>query len=152
MGWSRNDSERTIPVFNKLFYNVRGQLSDIRVSTYSITTANKETDWNRGAVLNHFSYAVWGGSDNRNNGNVRTQQTWIPSDDQISGFTLYEQFYTYDSLNRVSSVAAKATNGSRPTSTTVGAIARLTRRRPGSVNRRRRRVSSSMKRSLTKPI
>lgn len=47
----------TTPVYNKLFYNLRGQLSEIRVGT----TPN-DTGWNRGAIINHYRDQTWAGS------------------------------------------------------------------------------------------
>ena len=106
-GMSQERLGTDTPVYNKRFYNVRGQLADIRVSTHPITSTdpNLKTNWNRGAILNHYSQAVWGGSDQYNNGNLRTQQVWVPTDDSISGWSLFEQAYTYDALNRLRSVS-----------------------------------------------
>ena len=59
-------------VYNKLFYNSRGQLAEIRVST----TPN-DTSWNRGAIINHYSDNCWGmcsgSSMPDNNGNLKNQ-------------------------------------------------------------------------------
>lgn len=41
----------TTPIYNKLFYNSRGQLSEIRNSTSY--TGPTDTSWNRGAIINH---------------------------------------------------------------------------------------------------
>lgn len=95
------------PVYNKLFYNSRGQLSEIRDST-SWTDAT-DTTWNRGAIINHYSDQCWGmcgGSNSAtamtdNNGNLRKQEVYIPNDDQVSGYTQRWQQYDYDSLNRL---------------------------------------------------
>jgi RHS repeat-associated protein len=92
------------PLYHKRFYNVRGQLGDIRLSTYPITAPGQAMNWNRGAVVNHYSQAVWGGSDSQNNGNLRTQQVWVPSDDGASVWALFEQSYAYDALNRLKRV------------------------------------------------
>lgn len=86
----------TTPVYNKSFYNVRGQLSEIRVAT----TAN-DTFWNRGAIINHYSDQSWAGSGTDNNGSVKKQDVYIPNDDAISGYSLTTSFYYYDALNRV---------------------------------------------------
>jgi RHS repeat-associated protein len=94
-------------VYNKLFYDSRGQLSEIRDSTTSAT----DTSWNRGAIINHYSNNCWGmcgGSNSTtsmtdNNGNLKKQEVYIPNDDQISGYDNYAQFYDYDSLNRLQS-------------------------------------------------
>ncbi len=91
------------PVYNKRFYNVRGQLSEIRVSTYSITNTdqNLKTNWNRGALINHYSDQSWAGSGTDNNGNLKKQDVYIPADDAITGHSLTTQFYDYDALNRL---------------------------------------------------
>ena len=41
------------PIYNKSFYNSRGQLAEIRVSTSY--TGPTDTTWNRGAIINHYS-------------------------------------------------------------------------------------------------
>src|SRR5205807_1234627 len=68
-------------IYNKLFYNVRGQLAEIREGT----TAN-DTGFNRGAIINHYSlnYGCWGASCNApdNNGNLMRQETYIPNNEQ----------------------------------------------------------------------
>src|SRR6185369_4998712 len=91
------------PVYNKLFYNSRGQLAEIRVSTSY--TGTSDTTWNRGAIINHYSNQCWGmcsgASMTDNNGNLQKQEVYIPSDDQVSGYTLRWQQYDYDSLNRL---------------------------------------------------
>src|SRR5205085_1993025 len=38
-------------IYNKLFYNSRGQLAEIRESTSY--TGPTDTNWNRGAIINH---------------------------------------------------------------------------------------------------
>src|SRR5207253_3132620 len=74
----------TTPLYNKLFYNVRGQLAEIRVGTYK---PDDPTWWNRGAIINHYSnnYGCWGASCNApdNNGNLMKQEVYVPGDDQI---------------------------------------------------------------------
>jgi RHS repeat-associated protein len=97
----------TIPIYNKLFYNVRGQLAEIREGT----TAN-DTGWNRGAIINHYSdnYGCWGASCNApdNNGNLMKQEVYVPGDDQISSYTMRWQQYDYDNLNRINWVRETA--------------------------------------------
>jgi RHS repeat-associated protein len=95
------------PLYYKLHYNVRGQLYDMRVSTYSLQA--NEWDWNRGAIVNYYSANYsWGGNSSGtgpdNNGNVTRQQHWIPTDDSLSNYTYTQDTYSYDSLNRLSSV------------------------------------------------
>ena len=91
------------PIFNKLFYNSRGQLSEIRESTSY--TGPTDTTWNRGAIINHYSDTCWGMCPGLpmtdNNGNLQKQDVYIPNDDQISSYTLRWQQYDYDSLNRL---------------------------------------------------
>jgi RHS repeat-associated protein len=84
------------PIYNKLFYNSRGQLVEIREST----TPN-DSSWNRGAIINSY-----GGSDN--NGNLRQQDTYIPHDDQVSSYTSSFLLYNYDGLNRLTTVVEPA--------------------------------------------
>jgi len=87
----------TTPVFNKLFYNSRGQLAEIRASTSY--TGPTDTTWDRGAIINSFSSSCTGvcsGSNmSDNNGNLVKQQIYIPSQ------TMRWQEYNYDSLNRL---------------------------------------------------
>ncbi|HEY8184512.1 MAG TPA: hypothetical protein VIF64_00500, partial [Pyrinomonadaceae bacterium] len=86
------------PIYNKQFYNVRGQLAEIRVGTYS----TDDTWWNRGAILNVYSgLASWTESREDNNGNLRKQMIYIPNDDQITSSVSSTFFYDYDTLNRL---------------------------------------------------
>jgi YD repeat-containing protein len=102
------------PVYNKSLYNSRGQLGEIRVSTYSITSPGQETNWNRGAIINHYSASGWGatGGGPDNNGNLQKQEVYIPNDDAITGYFNVVQYYGYDALNRLSSIEDKPNNGS----------------------------------------
>jgi RHS repeat-associated protein len=105
-GMTKEQFGTSTAVYNKLFYDSRGQLSEIRDSTTSPT----DTSWNRGAIINHYSNNCWGmcGGGNSttsmtdNNGNLKKQEVYIPNDDQ--SYDNYAQFYDYDSLNRLSSV------------------------------------------------
>jgi len=104
-GQGRKDQERfgtQTPVYNKHFYNSRGQLAEIRVATQPITGSDPGF-WNRGAFINHYSNSGWGatGGGADNNGNLRKQDVYIPNDDQISGHSLTTFFYEYDALNRL---------------------------------------------------
>lgn len=78
------------PLYHKLQYNVRGQLTDVRLSTQPDLGGN----WNRGRLT--FDYGT-----TNNNGNLVSQQNWIPNDDQISSYYFYQQNYAYDALNRL---------------------------------------------------
>jgi hypothetical protein len=90
-------------VDHNLHYNMRGQLYDVRVST-----TNGEWDGDLGAVVNYYS-TQWfhGGSGHDNNGNVLMSQTFI-------GSSYMEDRYSYDTLNRLTSVA-EFQNGSNNT-------------------------------------
>lgn len=84
-------------IYNKHFFNSRGQLAEIRTSTsYSGPT---DRDANRGAIVNHYSDqcpgSCAGSSMTDNNGNIKRQEVIIP-DQQ----TRWQQ-YDYDSLNRL---------------------------------------------------
>ena len=87
----------TTPVYNKLFYNSRGQLAEIRASTSY--TGPTDTTWDRGAIINSYSNSCTGvcsgSSMSDNNGSLRKQQIYIPSQ------TMRWQEYNYDSLNRL---------------------------------------------------
>ncbi|MBV9924358.1 MAG: discoidin domain-containing protein [Acidobacteria bacterium] len=89
------------PVYNKHFYNSRGQLSQIRVSTYAFTDLANRENWNRGALINHYSEQSWAGSGSDNNGDLAKQDVYIPDDDQVSNYSLSTFFYEYDALNRL---------------------------------------------------
>jgi len=89
----------TTPVYNKLFYNSRLQLAEIRTGTAA-------SDWNRGKILNDYSLQCSGVSCNAtdNTGSLRKQQVYIPGNDQASTWTTWYQQYDYDSLNRLKRV------------------------------------------------
>ena len=109
-GQGRKDQERygtDTPVYNKHFFNSRGQLAEIRLATQPITGSDPSF-WNRGAIINHYSNALgaWGatGGGPDNNGNLRKQDVYIPNDDQISSHSTTTFYYEYDALNRLESV------------------------------------------------
>ena len=83
----------TSAVYNKLHYNIRGQLCDVRASN-----ANDEWGGELGALVNHYSTS-WAhcGSGADNNGNVLMSQTIINS-------YYMEDRYSYDALNRLTAV------------------------------------------------
>jgi YD repeat-containing protein len=89
----------TAAVYNKLFYNSRLQLAEIRTGTAA-------SDWNRGKIINDYSLQCSGSGCNAsdNNGNLRKQQVYIPGDEQASTWTTWYQQYDYDSLNRLKRV------------------------------------------------
>jgi RHS repeat-associated protein len=107
-GLSQEQFGTTTPIFNKLFYNSRGQLAEIREGI----TPN-DTNWERGAIINHYSNQCWGmcwanGSSSQmsdNNGNLRKQEVYIPGTDNFA------QFYEYDQLNRIESVRESRAGG-----------------------------------------
>jgi RHS repeat-associated protein len=88
----------TTAVYNKLFYNNRGQLAEIRESTSY--TGPTDMDANRGAIVNHYSDQCAGmctptSSMTDNNGNLRKQEIHIPN------AQMRWQQYDYDPLNRL---------------------------------------------------
>ncbi|HKR60080.1 MAG TPA: RHS repeat-associated core domain-containing protein [Pyrinomonadaceae bacterium] len=97
-GLSREHLGTDIPLFHKQRYTNRGQLFDMRVGT-----VNDADNWNRGAIINYYSLSNFGfgltGTDT--NGNLYVQQHWIPHNDQMSAYTVHQQNYDYDSLNRI---------------------------------------------------
>ena len=81
-------------VYNKLHYNIRGQLCDVRASNLS-----DEWGGELGALASYYSAnGVQCGSGSDNNGNVRKSQTIINS-------YYMEDRYDYDSLNRLTGVS-----------------------------------------------
>ncbi len=103
----------TVPLYLKLAYNKRHQLVDLRLSTI-----NDPSNWNRGALtFYHGTNAInfwnpfWDDADN--NGNVRRALHYAPLDDQISSHVIPQlQDYTYDELNRISSVSEQYNSNS----------------------------------------
>jgi RHS repeat-associated protein len=95
----------SIPLFHKQHFNSRGQLADIRLSTVSWQT--DEWNWNRGAIENWydstsgFPHPSANGTDN--NGSLLRSEVYIP--DQMGSYSYTKQSYSYDSLNRLTSVA-----------------------------------------------
>jgi RHS repeat-associated protein len=94
-------------VYNKRFYDSRGQLSEIRVS--SSYTGPTDTTWDRGAIINHYSWNCWGmcgGSHSTtamtdNDGDLKKQDVYLPNDDPMTGYTMWTQGYEYDELHRL---------------------------------------------------
>ncbi len=94
------------PLYHKLHYNIRGQLFDSRLST--IPWATNQWNWNRGALLNwydttsNFPYQnPNSGADN--NGNIRRQEHFVPTDDSLTNYWYSRDNYSYDALNRLTS-------------------------------------------------
>lgn len=101
-GVSKEQYGTTTPTYHKAFYNIRGQLFDTRVSS-----VNDMWDWNRGRqILYYSSNHLWGQSGTDNNGNVLFAENWIPPENATldQADTVTEDSYTYDALNRLSSV------------------------------------------------
>src|SRR5205807_1672104 len=88
----------TTPIYSKLSYNSRQQLSEIREST----VANDDS-WNRGKILNQYSLQCSGAACNAtdNNGNLRKQEVYVPNNEQNTSSISWYQQYDYDSLNRL---------------------------------------------------
>ena len=90
------------PIYNKLQYNVRGQLWDTRVGT----ALSGNQDWNRGALQFFYDQSYsYGGSGTDNNGNVLAAKHYRPLDDGSSTYTISTDQYSYDTLNRITSVS-----------------------------------------------
>lgn len=89
----------TTPIYNKLFYNSRGQLAEIRESTSY--TGPTDYDANRGAIINSYSNQCTGlcsdSSMTDNNGNLQKQDIQIPS------VATRSQYFEYDTLSRLKS-------------------------------------------------
>jgi RHS repeat-associated protein len=89
----------TTPIYNKLFYNSRGQLAEIRESTSY--TGPTDYDANRGAIINSYSNQCTGlcsgANMSDNNGNLIQQDIQIPS------VATRSQYYEYDTLSRLKS-------------------------------------------------
>jgi YD repeat-containing protein len=101
------------PLYHKLQYNIRGQLWDVRVSTGPDINGS----WNRGCLQYFYeSTLTHGASGPDNNGNVLKANHYIPLDDQSNTWTIPHQLYTYDALNRLTSVADYFVSSSQPLS------------------------------------
>jgi len=101
-------------LYHKMQYNIRGQLWDVRVSTGSDVNGS----WNRGALQFFYeSTYTHGGSGPDNNGNVLKASHYVPLDEQSSTSAINYQFYSYDSLNRLSSVAEYFLSSDQPVGT-----------------------------------
>ncbi len=104
------------PLYHKLQYNIRGQLWDVRVSTGSDVNGS----WNRGCLQFFYeSTLTHGASGPDNNGNVLKASHYIPLDDQANTWSIPHQLYTYDALNRLSSVAEYSLSSSQPLTQTA---------------------------------
>jgi RHS repeat-associated protein len=101
------------PLYHKQHWNRRGQLYDMRLSS-----VNDDSNWNRGAIVNYYSLTNWCFGDTctgtDTNGNLQIQQHFIPTDDAINGYSLMQQNYAYDTLNRITWVG-EYINGSGAT-------------------------------------
>jgi RHS repeat-associated protein len=101
-GLSQERFGTSTPIYHKLFYNIRGQLGEIRAG---LTPNN--TSWQLGAIINHYSngYGCWGASCNAadNNGNLMRQDHWI-QDGNDNVQAIFSQQYEYDQLNRLKRV------------------------------------------------
>jgi RHS repeat-associated protein len=104
------------PLYHKLQYNIRGQLWDVRVST----GADVNGSWNRGALQFFYeSTLTHGASGPDNNGNVLKSSHYVPLDEAASTWSIPHQLYTYDALNRLSSVAEYALSSTQPLTQTA---------------------------------
>ena len=87
------------PVFNKRNYNTRQQLIEILAST-----TGGDSSWNRGRIVNDYGTTS-------NNGNLATQTTYIPANDQNTSSTSWYQSYSYDALNRLTNTTERNSSG-----------------------------------------
>jgi hypothetical protein len=88
-------------IYNKLAYNSRGQLAEIKV-----VPRPNDNSWNRGKFVNWYTDQCGGAACNaaNNNGNLLRQETFIPNNEQNTSSTSWYESYGYDSLNRLQSV------------------------------------------------
>ena len=99
------------PLYHKLQYNIRGQLWDVRVAT----GADVNGSWNRGCLQFFYeSTYTHGASGPDNNGNVLKTNHYVPLDEQSATWTIHDQFYIYDPLNRLSSVSEYFVSNTQP--------------------------------------
>jgi RHS repeat-associated protein len=104
------------PLYHKLQYNIRGQLWDVRVAT----GADVNGSWNRGALQFFYeSTLTHGASGPDNNGNVLKSSHYAPLDETSSTSSSPYQLYTYDALNRLTSVKEYALGTSQPLTQTA---------------------------------
>ena len=107
-GVSREQYGTQTPLYNKSFYNVRGQMWN-----RSLSSVNDMWNWNRGRIFWYYeSNHILGGSGPDNNGNLRYQDIWIPPANQVGdeGQFLMQDSYSYDALNRLSAVTESSLN------------------------------------------
>ena len=99
-------------VYNKLYHNSRGQLVELRQTTTD--AGPTDTSWNRGKSVNWYNLQCGGPNCNapENNGNLRKQETFIPTNEQNTSSVSWYQQYEYDSLNRLTEVHEHASNNS----------------------------------------
>lgn len=106
-GMSQEQFGTQTAIYNKRYYNVRGQLAEIRDGTEP-----SNTSWNRGAIINGYcdhcsgaSYPLNEGMPD-NNGNLKKQEYLIPKQDvpQPTQFEVQTQQFDYDQLNRLQDV------------------------------------------------
>jgi len=102
---------------------------DIRLGTDSSTAYDGDDPnvwqygaggWNRGALRLYYatsggSYVIGSGGTN-NNGNLLRQDHFVPSDDAVTSYALSNDAFSYDALNRVTSIAETTQT---PTATTA---------------------------------
>jgi len=100
----------TVPVYNKLFYNSRQQLAEILAGT-----SGNDGSWNRGKIVNGYSLNCSGANCNNtdNNGNLRKQEVFIPTNEQGTTSISWYQQYDYDNLNRLQRVHEYTGNPAR---------------------------------------
>jgi RHS repeat-associated protein len=101
--WGKLQQERfgtSLALYHKQRYNQRGQLWDMRLSTVSYDADPSNGD--RGSLVNYYSNNyLQGDSGTDNNGNLLRQEIYVP------GANYFQQSFTYDELNRLTSIAEK---------------------------------------------
>ena len=105
------------PLYLKLHYNKRQQLVDLRLGS-----VNDEWNWNRGSQTFYYGTDAVAGwdpfvDDDDNNGNVRRALHYVPTAVNGSGDVMTYVIpqlhdYSYDSLNRISSMLEWQLDGS----------------------------------------
>jgi YD repeat-containing protein len=110
------------PIYNKLFYNSRGQLAEIRASTSY--TGPTDYDADRGAIINSYSSQCTGlclnSSMPDNNGNLKQQDIQIPA---VSTRSQYTNTTVLTGCSQHARCSTARSSGSSSSVTTAGAIA-----------------------------
>ncbi len=92
-------------LYHRLSYNNRQQLYDIRLGT-SVTDNGAPATWNRGDLRLYYGTNpnAFGNDGTNNNGNVWRAEHVVPLDDAVNNYVDSVSYYSYDELNRLTSV------------------------------------------------